>query len=191
MKGGVRTEDAVLVVDDEPGIISALRRTLMDEGYEVYAAGSGPEGLRLLEGRKVKVVISDEKMPGMSGTEFLSIVKERHPETVRIMLTGHASVEAAMNAVNNGEIYRFFTKPWNGFELKFAVRSAVEKYDLERENRRLLSMVRSQALELRLLERRYPNIARLERDEKGCLILPDISEAELSEIVAECEREFG
>jgi two-component system probable response regulator PhcQ len=94
-------------------------------------------------------------MPGMDGAEFLSIVKERHPEVALILLTGYASLEATMKAVNNGEIYRFFTKPWDEYQLKLAIRSAIEKYDLEAENRRLLKTVKRQAVELRSLEVKY------------------------------------
>ncbi len=183
-------EDSILLVDDEPNIISSLKRVLMDEQYRVYSANNGADALEVLKRQKVKVVISDEKMPGMSGAEFLSIVRTRFPATVRIVLTGHASIEAAMNAVNNGEIYRFFTKPWGDLDLKLSIRSAVEKYDLDAENRRLLSIVRHQALELKMLEKKYPNITKMERDDDGNLILSDISEKDLSAIVAQCEKEF-
>lgn len=101
-----------------------------------------------------KLVISDERMIGMQGSELLAILKERYPATLRILLTGHATLEAAMKAVNQGEIYRFFTKPWNDTELKFAICSAIERYDLEAETRRLLATVRSQAMEIKVLEKR-------------------------------------
>lgn len=180
----------ILIVDDEANVISALKRALVDEPYEIFSANSGAEGLGILGTKGVKAIISDEKMPGMSGSEFLAQVKARFPETVRIMLTGHASLEAAMKAVNSGEIYRFFTKPWNEVELRLALRSAVEKYDLEAENRRLLGIIKRQTLNLKLLEKKYPNITKLDKDEEGNLLLPDISEDELTQIVAECERKF-
>ena len=145
-------QDSILLVDDEPNVISSVKRALLDQPYEIYSAGSGAEGLKLLDQKQIKVIISDEMMPVMTGAEFLSAVKERMPETLRIMLTGHASLEAAMNAVNSGEIYRFFVKPWNDIELKLAIRSALEKYNLEAENRRLLKIVKRQALDLKLLE---------------------------------------
>ncbi len=183
-------EDSILIVDDEPNIIASLKRVLVDEPYQVYSAFSGGEGLNHLKRYVVKVIISDEKMPEMTGSEFLTIVKERFTETIRIMLTGHASIDAAMKAVNNGEIYRFFTKPWNDIELKLAIRSAIEKYNLESENRRLLRIIRRQALNLKFLEQKYPGITRLEKDETGNLILPEMSEEEFSTIIARCEREF-
>jgi len=175
----------ILIVDDDPNVIAAIRRSLMEEDYEVHTANSGMEGLSILKDLKVKLVISDEMMPGMTGTEFLAAVKNMFPETIRIMLTGHASIQAAMKAVNSGEIYRFFSKPWDDIELKLSIRSALEKYDLEDENRRLLQTVRSQASELKQLEKKYPGITSLKKDGDGSLILPDISEddEDLSEII--------
>lgn len=184
-------QDSILIVDDEPNVIASLKRALTDEPYEIYSANSGTEALETLKKTGIKVIISDEKMPGMTGAEFLSIVKERFPETIRIMLTGHASLEAAIKAVNSGEIYRFFSKPWDEVELKLAIRSALDKYNLETENRRLLRIVKRQALDLKLLERKYPTITKLEKDEQGNLILPEISEKEFSEILTKIETEFN
>uniref|UniRef100_C6DZA3 Response regulator receiver protein n=1 Tax=Geobacter sp. (strain M21) TaxID=443144 RepID=C6DZA3_GEOSM len=177
----------ILLVDDEPHVISAIMRGLDDEPYLLTGAAGGKEALQLMENRTFKVVISDEKMPEMDGAEFLSQVKQLYPETVRIMLTGHASVEATMRAVNKGEIYRFFTKPWNETELKLALRSAVEKYDLEHENRRLLRTVEHQSQELKFLERNYPGISELRRDADGGIVLDtEVSEEEIQNIIARC-----
>jgi FixJ family two-component response regulator len=118
------------------------------------------------------------------------MVMTRYPETVRITLTGHASVEAAIKAVNHGEIFRFLTKPWSDIELKLAIRSAIEKYDVEEKLHRLRKNVRSQAVELKILERRFPQIARLDRDENGELVIPDdISREDIANIMAECDEE--
>jgi FixJ family two-component response regulator len=106
------------------------------------------------------------------------------------MLTGHASIEAAMKAINEGEIYRFFTKPWNDMDIRFAVKAAIDRYNLEEENRRLLNIIRQQALNIKLLERQFPGISKLDRDENGRIIVPDMSENEMAQIVAKCEREF-
>lgn len=182
--------DRVLIVDDEKDVLSALKRTLADEPYEVYTARSGAEAMDLLKRKRFKVIVSDELMPGMKGNEFLGVVRTRCPETVRIMLTGHASVEAAMKAVNLGEIYRFLTKPWSEAELKLAIRAAVEKYNTEEKVNRLLNRVRSQAVELKILERRFPGITQLERDERGNLVIPDdMSREEIADIMSECEME--
>jgi DNA-binding NtrC family response regulator len=183
-------KNTILIVDDEPNVIVALQRTLFDEPYDIRSATSGEEALNILTTFRAKLVISDERMPGMDGAEFFSILKVRHPEAVRIMLTGHASIDAAIKAVNSGEVYRFFVKPWNDMELTMAIRSAIEKYDLEAENRRLLGMIRNQAVELKVMERRYAGITRLEKDKYGNLLLPDFSEEEVAEILAECEMEY-
>jgi two-component system, probable response regulator PhcQ len=179
--------DTILIVDDEPHVISALIRGLDEEPYQVIGRPGGAEALQMMEGHSFKVVISDERMPGMDGAEFLAQVRVRYPETIRIMLTGHASVEATMRAVNRGEIYRFFTKPWDEIELKLAIRSALEKYDLEQENRRLLRTVRRQSQEIRYLERRFPGISELRRDTDGAIRLDaEASDDEIARIIAQC-----
>ncbi len=180
--------NTVLLVDDEANVLSALTRALVDEECDVLTAPGGEQALKLLAEHPVKVVVSDERMPGMSGSEFLEIVRTRYPHTVRIMLTGHASIEAAMRAVNSGEIYRFFTKPWNDVEIQLSIRSALDKFNLEEVNRRLLATVRRQAVERKLLEKRYPGITQLEKDSEGFVILPEIPEEEYADIVAECEQ---
>ena len=179
--------ESILIVDDEPHVISALMRGLDEEPYRVMGACSGREALQVMADRTFKVVISDERMPGMDGAEFLALVKGLHPDTVRIMLTGHASIEATMRAVNSGEIYRFFTKPWNETEIKLAIRSALEKFDLEQENRRLLRTVRHQSQELRFLEKSYPGISEIRKDARGAIeIDTDVSDDEIAAIIAQC-----
>lgn len=180
----------VLLIDDEANVLAALKRALMEEPYEVLTATSGDEALRIMTTQCFKVVISDERMPGISGAEFLAKVREQYPDTIRILLTGHASVESTMKAVNSGEIYRFFTKPWNDHELILALRSAIEKFDLEAERRRLLATVKSQASELRGLERRYPGITCVEKDDLGAVLLPEISDEEIESIIRTCSREL-
>ena len=179
----------ILLVDDEVNVLSALTRALFDEPYQVICAKSGEEALELIEKTPFKLVVSDERMIGMQGSELLAILKDTHPDTLRILLTGHATLEAAMKAVNQGEIYRFFTKPWDDTDLKFAIRSAIERYDLEAENRRLLATVKNQAMEIKVLEKRYPGISRVEKDALGSFVLPDLSEAEIRMMMAECEKE--
>jgi DNA-binding NtrC family response regulator len=183
-------KNTILLVDDEANVLSALQRALFEEPYEVLTATSGEDGLKQLISNRVKVIISDERMPGMDGSVFLSAVREKYPETVRIMLTGHASLESAMKAVNSGEIYRFFTKPWQELDLKMAISSAIEKFDLEAENRRLLRTIRHQAVEIKILESQFPGISRLDKDKSGHFVLPDISENELAVIVNECEKKY-
>jgi DNA-binding NtrC family response regulator len=176
----------ILLVDDEQNILSALCRTLMDEPYELVTATSAEEGLNVLSKERIHVVVSDERMPGMDGAAFLNYVRSRYPETIRMMLTGHASIEATMRAVNNGEIYRFFTKPWDDNMLQLAIRSAVEKYELEDENRRLLKTVKRQSQELKSLEKHYPGISELQRTDQGAYELPEVDDSELQKIISLC-----
>jgi response regulator RpfG family c-di-GMP phosphodiesterase len=122
-------ENRILLLDDEPNILAALKRVLMDEPYEILDADSGEKGLEVLNEYPCKVVISDERMRAW-GRGVLFRVKGLYPETVRILLTGYASIDAAMKAVNDGEIYRFFMKPWNDTDLRMAIRPAIEKFDL-------------------------------------------------------------
>jgi len=185
----------ILLVDDEVNVLASLSRALFDEPYEVVTADSAEKALEIMKSRSFKVVMSDERMTGMQGAEFLARVRELYPHTVRILLTGHATLDAALRAVNLGEIYRFFTKPWNDIEIKAAVRSAMEKYDLEDENRRLLSTVKRQSLEIMVLERRFPGISRVEKDAQGNFVLDDMPEEDIQRLLQMCEtevkREFG
>ena len=180
----------ILLVDDEINVLSALKRVLIEEPYEVYCATGGEQALEIMQLHVFKVVLSDERMAGMQGSEFLALARERYPDTVRILLTGHATMEAAMQAVNQGEIYRFFTKPWNDAEIKFAIRLAIEKYDLECDNRRLLSTIKRQSLEMKVLERRFPGITRVGRDNEGSLVLDDMPEEEIRRLIDMCEQEI-
>lgn len=123
----------------------------------------------------------------MGGAEFLSRVKELYPTTIRMLLTGYASIDAAMKAINDGEIYRFFMKPWDDMDLRLAIRSAIEKFDLQQENARLLEVVKKQADELSSIEKRYPGITEIEKDMDGSIFVPDISEDEMNELLKECD----
>lgn len=179
--------EMILLVDDEPHVLKALTRSLIDDGYEIYTAESGSDALDLASQHDFKVVISDERMPGMCGSEFLSLLHLRLPQTVRILLTGHASIEAAMTAVNEGQIYRFLVKPWDDLALRLAVRSGVEKYDLEMENRRLLAIVRTQGKQLLDLEDKHPGITRVGRDHDGSYLMPELADDEVEAILRTCE----
>lgn len=183
--------NTILLVDDETNVLTALTRALFDEPLEIVTSTSAEEALALMERQQFKLVVSDERMIGMQGSEFLAQVRERYPQTIRIMLTGHATLDAAMKAVNEGEIYRFFSKPWNDHDLKFAIRSAIEKFDLEEENRRLLKTIKTQAVEIRVLEKHYPGISRVERDRLGNLLLDEIPEEEMTELFTACEERYG
>jgi two-component system probable response regulator PhcQ len=179
----MRKEHTVLLVDDEPHIIAALKRVLQDLPVKILSASNGNEGLGLLGDNEVHIVVSDERMPQMAGSDFLALVKERHPATIRMMLTGHASIEAAMHAVNAGAIYRFFMKPWNDLEVVLAVKSACDLYDVEEENRLLLRMVRIHQSHLQNLEQKFPEIPQHERNADGNIVLSGLSSDEVDRML--------
>ncbi|WP_412480337.1 HD domain-containing phosphohydrolase [Azonexus sp. IMCC34839] len=141
----------LLFVDDEPGILSALRRLFRPHGYRILTAESGQEGLELLEGERVDLVISDMRMPEMDGATFLKAVRERWPGVMRVLLTGYADISSTVAAINQGEIYRYIAKPWDDNEIVTIVREALERQRLEAENRRLLTLTQQQNEELRVL----------------------------------------
>jgi len=161
----------VLFVDDEPHVTDSLKRSLRKEPYEVLSANSASEALKMLAREPVDVVVSDEKMPGMQGSEFLAQVCKLYPETVRIILTGHGSMEAAIRAINEGEIYRFLTKPCNEVDLAVTIRQALQLKDLKAISQRLLEKNKNQSAVLRELEKKHPGITKVERDSKGAIIL--------------------
>jgi response regulator RpfG family c-di-GMP phosphodiesterase len=141
----------ILCVDDEPNILSSLRRLFRARGYRVLTAEGGAAGLALLENEPVDLVISDMRMPEMNGAQFLERVRERWPETVRLLLTGYADVQSILDAINRGEIYRYITKPWDDNDIVLLVRHALERQALERERQRLEALTRSQNDELKSL----------------------------------------
>ncbi|MEW5738724.1 MAG: ATP-binding protein [Myxococcota bacterium] len=162
----------LLLVDDEENILRSLRRVLRGGDWDIETAGNGATGLEVFERFQPDVVISDFRMPGMSGVELLTQVKVRSPRTQRILLTGNADHLALEEAINRSEIFRFISKPWNDAQLVLTVRSAFEQHRLIDENERLLRLTQAQNAELRELnvelearvQQRTLMIARAKRD---------------------------
>jgi len=134
----------LLFVDDEENVLNALRRIFIEENYSILTAGSAIKALEILESRAVNLIISDHRMPGMTGAELLKTVREKYPETIRIMLTGYADVNSIMGAVREGAVYKFITKPWNDEDLRLTVSLALQQFVLLQENRRLKELARQQ-----------------------------------------------
>src|SRR4030065_2096004 len=130
-------ERTLLLVDDEQNILSSLGRLFRRDGYRVLTANGGSEGLALLAENKVGVILSDQRMPEMSGSEFLSKVTALYPDTVRIMLSGYTDLASVTDAINRGAIYKFLPKPWEDELLRENVREAFEHYEMAFENERL------------------------------------------------------
>jgi type II secretory ATPase GspE/PulE/Tfp pilus assembly ATPase PilB-like protein/FixJ family two-component response regulator len=138
----------LLFVDDEEGVLHALRRIFLEENYQIFTASSGDKALAIMEKAKVHLVISDHRMPGMTGAELLKEIKLKWPETIRIMLTGFADVQSIMGAVKEGAVYKFITKPWNDEDLRLTVSLALQQFVLMQENRKLKEISRKQQLKL-------------------------------------------
>jgi putative nucleotidyltransferase with HDIG domain len=139
----------VLCVDDEPNILNALRRMLVLADFEIEIAESGEKALEVLTQQTFDAVVCDMQMPNMNGAQLLETIKEKYPETVRILLTGHADLNAAVDAVNRGGIYRFLTKPWDDAELISCLHAATELTRVKQERDRLTLQVEAQNKELK------------------------------------------
>jgi response regulator RpfG family c-di-GMP phosphodiesterase len=141
----------ILCVDDEPNILSALRRLFRGKGFQVRTAEGGKAGLALLETETVDLVISDMRMPEMDGAAFLEQVCLRWPDTMRLLLTGYADINAVIDAINRGGIYRYITKPWDDNDIVLTVRQALERQAIEQENKQLVALTKRQNEELKAL----------------------------------------
>jgi diguanylate cyclase (GGDEF)-like protein len=130
-------ERTLLLVDDDEDIGASLKRLLRPEGYNILCARSGQEGLELLARNQVQVIVSDQRMPQMTGVEFLSRVKELYPKTVRIILSGYADLSSVTDAINQGAIYKFLTKPWDNESLCANVLEAFRHYELTQQKNNL------------------------------------------------------
>ena len=164
---------SILIVDDDPISRDLLTEVFSREKYDLFSAASAEEALGILAGHQVDVVVSDEKMPGMTGSKFLAHVRQEYPDTVRIILTGHANLESAIRAINEGEIFRFFTKPCNIVDLAATVRHAIRLKTLAEENDRLLKLAKRQFAILDKIETQYPGITNVRKNARGEIVFED------------------
>jgi len=179
----------VLFVDDEPNVTQACKHVLRKEAYEILTAHCADEALRLLRDQSVDVVVSDELMPHLSGTEFLAYVRRQYPDTVRIILTGHANLETAVRAINENGIYRFLLKPCNGLDLAITIRRALEFKQLLDKARSLLKAAAKQSMLLRQLEKEHPGITKVERNDAGAIIT-DEPQGNLNALIEKIDAEI-
>lgn len=135
--GASEASYTLLVVDDEPNILAALKRTFRRENWQVLTANNASEGFELMATHEVGVIISDQRMPDISGTEFLHRIKEMYPDTVRILLTGYADFTTVIDAVNQGDLYKVLSKPMDSDLLRDTTREAFRRYEIFAENHRL------------------------------------------------------
>lgn len=147
----------VLFVDDEEKVLTSLRRGLLDEPYNTLFANSGKKALETLEQQEVHVIVTDMRMPEMGGLELLRIVKEDYPHIIRMVLSGYTQVSTVLTAINQGEVYKYITKPWKlEEEFKPSILEAIEHYNLQGERDRLAAEVKQSKAELgdEVLEKR-------------------------------------
>ena len=136
-------QHTILFVDDERNVLKTLERLFRKEPYRILVAESGDEALKLIEeGEHPAVIVSDQRMPGMSGADFLAAARDRLPDSIRIMLTGYSDIDAAIDAVNKSGVYRYILKPWNDEDLKLTVRDEIGRYELIQMNRELTAEVK-------------------------------------------------
>ena len=153
---------SILLVDDEPEILFSLRGLLRKE-FDLHTANSGAEALEVLRRHPVQVIMSDQRMPEMTGVELLRRARGECPQAVRIVFTGYADIKAVIDAVNQGQIYRYLTKPWDPDELLAVLGQACEEYDRAAEGRRLLVDLRDYLARSPAQEGTGELLARLER----------------------------
>ncbi len=139
----------ILFVDDEANILSSLKRLFRPFGYRIFTAEGGAQGLEILAQESIDLVVSDMRMPEMNGAQFLEKVRERWPQTVRILLTGYAEIGATIDAINKGQIYRYVAKPWEDNDIALTVKHALQQKMLEREKQRLEVLTHRQNEELK------------------------------------------
>ena len=171
----------LLLVDDEANILSAMKRLLRKEGYEILTAAGGEEGLEVLANHPVDVIISDQRMPGMTGVEFLRRAKVLFPNTIRIVLSGYTELQSITGAINEGAIYKFLTKPWDDDHLREHIAEAFRQKELADENLRLASAVQRANRELEATNRRLQQLLaereeRISRNETALGVLHEVLE---------------
>jgi len=152
----------ILLVDDEKNLTDALKHTLYKEKYSVFTAGSASEALGILNRENIDVIVTDERMPGMSGSELIAISRNKYPDTIRIILTGQASSAGAIRAINEGDAYRFLIKPCNGLDLVITLRRALQYKQLFAKSRQMALQLEQAAEYLQQMEKRHPEIFQAE-----------------------------
>ncbi|WP_028583298.1 ATPase, T2SS/T4P/T4SS family [Desulfogranum mediterraneum] len=143
----------ILIVDDEPHILDSMRRVFRKENYRIETASSAREALELMRRKEFQLIISDHMMPGMTGAELLQKVREVYPDTIRIMLTGHADTSAIIGAIKDGAVYRFILKPAQDDDLRVTVALALEQFDIIKKNKELLDINTRQSKEMEALSK--------------------------------------
>lgn len=131
------TDYNLLIVDDEIEVTKSLARQFRRK-YKIHTAHNVDEAIEVMENENIQVVISDQRMPGLTGVDFFHKIKDRYPDALKLILTGYSDIEAVIGAINEGQVFRYITKPWNPTELEATIKEAFEKYELITKNRKLM-----------------------------------------------------
>jgi response regulator RpfG family c-di-GMP phosphodiesterase len=167
----------ILVVDDEEQVVESLKRTLRHENFRVLTCTSPLEAIRLLDVGDVDILLSDIDMPEMTGLELIAETRVKHPDVVRMLLTGDSSLQSALAAINDGAVHKYLTKPWRSNELRENLRAIVAGLDaLKRESRQSQAMLQAEA-QLEKMESLYPGFANV-RQVDGAYLLNDMHASE-------------
>jgi DNA-binding NtrC family response regulator len=175
--------NTILIVDDEPSILSSLNRALSSESWEVITELSGEQALVRMRERPIKVLISDGRMANMQGSELLTTAKILYPQTVRILLTGYANLDSVISVINYCEIFRLLTKPWNDDTLKMIIHAALNKYDRQMKVLRVFKMFDENPALLPFIEHNYPRICKVLKDKQYALSDPTLNDDELRDVM--------
>src|SRR3954469_2982601 len=135
---GPSRKHSLLIVDDEVDVLESLRH-LFHRTYKVLTASGGDQAVEILKNHEVHLILSDQRMPGMSGDVFLGHARKIQPDAIRMLFTGYADIQAVINAVNEGNIFRYILKPWDAAELEGILRQGADRYDLLAERKRLIA----------------------------------------------------
>jgi len=184
----------LLLVDDEPNLTSALVRSLDRSQFEIFTADSAQQGLMILAGNDIDVVVSDERMPGMTGSQFLTEVRKKWPHTIRMILSGQADLEAAVRAINEGEVYRFLLKPCHPKELQMTILQGLQHKKLVAQSRKLLQEHMKTMNLIEALEKDNPGITKIELDEDGAIMMDDVeagANEDVQSLLDDLEREMS
>ena len=169
LEPGRAAQRTLLLVDDEENIVSSLKRLFRRDGYRILTAGSGAEALKVLAANDVTVILSDQRMPGMTGVEFLRQAKVLCPDSVRMTLSGYTDLQSIIDAVNEGAVYKFLTKPWDDARLREHVAQAFEQFELGSENVRLGMEVRAINRELASANQRLERMVTSAHDRRRAM----------------------
>jgi DNA-binding NtrC family response regulator len=137
----------VLYVDDEINNLNSFKAAFRRD-FEIFTAISAKEGRKILDSQEIGVIITDQRMPGMTGIEFLESILPVYPDTIRILLTGFSDINAVMDAINRGQVYKYLVKPWQNDELKMYIENALEIFSLRKENKDLAHKLQTAYAEL-------------------------------------------